>query len=136
MEISEKLLCLISGRVQERNGSYVIEVPDKELRLGDVEEEAVYRIALFPSQTGTHIDSGQEQERERDVLEPPVEDGETRIVDIEGIGDQGDGITRVERGFVVIVPGTDKGDRVRIQINQVRENVAFAEVIEELEYYS
>jgi len=68
-------------------------------------------------------------------LEPPVEAGETRTVEIEDVGDQGDGITRVERGFVVIVSGTDKGERVRIEITQVQENVAFADVVERLDYY-
>ena len=66
---------------------------------------------------------------------PPVEEGETRTVEIENIGDQGDGITRVERGFVVIVPDTEQGERVAIEITDVRENVAFAEVVERVSYY-
>jgi predicted RNA-binding protein with TRAM domain len=61
--------------------------------------------------------------------EPPVEEGERREVEIEDIGDQGDGITRVERGFVVIVPETKPGDRVTIEIADVQQNVAFAEVL-------
>ncbi len=32
---------------------------------------------------------------------------ETRYVEIEDIGKQGDGIARVERGYVIIVPGAD-----------------------------
>jgi predicted RNA-binding protein with TRAM domain len=51
------------------------------------------------------------------------------------IGDQGDGITRVERGFVVIVPDTKETERVTIEITDVRENVAFAEVVERVSYY-
>jgi predicted RNA-binding protein with TRAM domain len=56
-------------------------------------------------------------------------------VDIEDIGDQGDGVTRVERGFVVIVPDTKQGERVTIEITDVRQNVAFADVIERMDYY-
>jgi predicted RNA-binding protein with TRAM domain len=41
----------------------------------------------------------------------------------------------VERGFVVIVPETDVGEQVRIEISDVRETVAFGEVIERLSYY-
>ncbi|MFB1066105.1 TRAM domain-containing protein [Natrinema sp. H-ect4] len=151
MKISDQLLCLFSGQVEERDESYVIEVPKRELRLGDVDEGQSYRVAVLSSSTDSNEGSQQEPEAEteRDAvaptdqrssqthgsLEPPVEAGETRTVEIEDVGDQGDGITRVERGFVVIVSGTDKGERVRIEITQVQENVAFADVVERLDYY-
>ena len=61
---------------------------------------------------------------------PPVQSGEIREVEIETLGDQGDGIARVERGYVIIVPGTEKGDQVRIEITTVRDNVAFGDVLE------
>lgn len=152
MEISEQFLCLFSGQIEERDGSYVVEVPKQELRLGDLEEDETYRVAMLSSSTSTETaqepdhksgtestqESTHEQEDEGDYgpLEPPVEEGETRTVEIENVGDQGDGITRVERGYVVIVPGTDKGERVRIEITQVRENVAFADVVEHIDYYT
>ncbi|PGF16157.1 deoxyribonuclease [Natrinema sp. CBA1119] len=151
MKISDQLLCLFSGQVEEQDESYVIEVPKRELRLGDVDEGQSYRVAVLSSSTDSNEGSQQEPEAEteRDAvaptdqrssqthgsLEPPVEAGETRTVEIEDVGDQGDGITRVERGFVVIVSGTDKGERVRIEITQVQENVAFADVVERLDYY-
>ena len=49
---------------------------------------------------------------------------------IESVGDQGDGIAKVERGYVVIVPGARPGDEVEVEIQNARENVAFGEVIE------
>lgn len=61
---------------------------------------------------------------------PPVQSGETREVEIETIGDQGDGIARVERGYVIIVPETETGVQVTIEITTVRENVAFGDVVE------
>jgi len=64
-----------------------------------------------------------------------VEEGEQRDAEIEDIGEQGDGITRVERGFVVIVPDTELGERVTVEITDVRENVAFAEVTDRLSYF-
>jgi predicted RNA-binding protein with TRAM domain len=76
-----------------------------------------------------------ESQQQREPLEPPVNEGETREVEIEDIGEQGDGITRVERGFVVIVPDTKESERVKIEITDVRQNVAFAEVVERLSYY-
>jgi predicted RNA-binding protein with TRAM domain len=45
------------------------------------------------------------------------------------MGDQGDGIARVDRGYVVIVPDAGVGDRVTVRIKEARENVAFAEVV-------
>ena len=61
---------------------------------------------------------------------PPVEVGERRTVEIESIGDQGDGITRVERGFVVSVSDTPLDERVTVEITTVRENVTFADVVD------
>ncbi|HET7323646.1 MAG TPA: TRAM domain-containing protein, partial [Halococcus sp.] len=65
---------------------------------------------------------------ERDPQTPPVAEGDVREVTIETIGDQGDGIAKTDRGYVVIVPETETGDEVTIEIEQARENVAFARV--------
>ncbi|SDD77190.1 Predicted RNA-binding protein, contains TRAM domain [Natrinema hispanicum] len=61
---------------------------------------------------------------------PPVEEGEVRDVTIETVGDQGDGIAKVERGYVVIVSGAQPGDEPTIEIEQVQENVAFASIVD------
>lgn len=143
MEISEQLRCLFSAQVEHRDGSYWLSVPEHELRLGDLSEGETYRVAVLPStggaseesNTDSESDSGSHVGRPRDAPEPPVEEGERRDVEIEDLGDQGDGITRVERGFVVIVPDTKESERVTIEITDVRENVAFAEVVERLSYY-
>jgi len=49
-------------------------------------------------------------------------------VTIESLGDQGDGIAKIDRGYVVIVPGTRPDDEVTVEIENARENVAFARV--------
>ncbi len=137
MKLSDQLRCLFSGRVEENDGSYVIEVPKQELQLGNVDEEKTYRAAILsgPDEPTAKRQPRREPEQTDSPLAPPVAEGDTRVVDIESIGDQGDGITRVERGFVVVVPDTEKGERVRIEITDVRETVAFADVIERLDYY-
>ena len=136
MEISEQLLCLFSDRVEERDGSYVVEVPEQELRLGDLQADETYRVAVLPSSaTDETNNTDTDSQSEQAPHTPPVEEGEQRTVEIEDIGDQGDGITRVERGFVVIVPDTKQSERVNIEITDVRENVAFAEVVERVSYY-
>lgn len=137
MEISDRLLCLFSARVEQRNGSYVVEIPEQELGLGDLVEGEAYRIAVLPAATETETKTETEAtsahpERKDAPPAPPVEEGERRVVEIEDMGEQGDGITRVERGYVIIVPGTDVGERVTIEVTEVRENVAFAEVVDRL----
>jgi predicted RNA-binding protein with TRAM domain len=139
MKISEELQCLFSASIEEQDGSYVIDVPERELQLGDLQQGETYRVALVSSPTQSEPEQSEQAETgsqsQREPPEPPVEEGETREVEIEDIGEQGDGITRVERGFVVIVPDTKESERVKIEITDVRQNVAFAEVTERLSYY-
>lgn len=141
MEISDSLKCLFSAQIEEREGSYVIEVPAQEQRLGDLDAGETYRVAVLPTSTQKTPKSKPKQQRTTEpersggALEPPVSEGESRVVEIEGLGEQGDGIARVDRGFVVIIPETEMGERVRVEITDVRENVAFATVVERLSYY-
>ena len=136
MDISDQLQCLFSGKVEERNGSYMIEIPEQELRLGNLEADETYRIAVLLSPTTSEpTTTDTDPQPQQTSQTPPVEKGEQRTVEIEDIGDQGDGITRVERGFVVIVPDTKQSERVTIEITDVRENVAFAEVVDRVSYY-
>jgi predicted RNA-binding protein with TRAM domain len=144
MELSDQLRSLFSERVEEQDGSYVVEIPKREIELGTIDEGQTYRVAMMDATSAdenSEKNSEPEQEREREQEsvhgppKPPVEEGEHRDVEIEDLGEQGDGITRVERGFVVIVPDTDQGERVTVEITDVRENVAFAEVVERLSYY-
>ena len=131
MEISDQLQCLFSGQVEETQNTYRIEVPKREFQLGTLSADETYRIAVLAVDTSEHTETPEPpRETETEPSGPPVEEGETRTVEIENVGDQGDGLTRVERGFVVIVPDTEPGERVSIEINNVRENVAFGEVVE------
>ncbi|MDD1745854.1 MAG: TRAM domain-containing protein [Candidatus Methanoperedens sp.] len=58
----------------------------------------------------------------------PVIAGETYDVSIEGIAKQGDGIAKVE-GFVIFVPGTKVGDKVKIKVDKVMRKFAFGEKV-------
>jgi predicted RNA-binding protein with TRAM domain len=176
MEISEDLRCVFSAEIAERNGSYVIEVPEREVDLDTLSEGATYRVAMLsdggagrssdgavdgsvtddgsgvrnrssgsdgsgngPDRRSDGADrsagssSGDRADAAAGAPEPPVDRGDEVTVDIEGIGDQGDGIARVDRGYVIIVPDTEKGERVRIRVTSVKQNVAFADVIDRVE---
>ncbi|ELY89352.1 MULTISPECIES: TRAM domain-containing protein [Natrialba] len=138
MEISEKLLCLFSTEVSAEEDRYVIEVPRQEVETGDIDPEEVYRVALI-SREGEEGEveasaAAQPQPQPQTATsepQPPVDVGETRYVEIEDIGKQGDGIARVERGYVIIVPGADVGERVKIEVTEVKSNFAVGEIIED-----
>ncbi|OAQ51434.1 TRAM domain-containing protein [Natrinema mahii] len=134
VEISEKLLCLFSTDVSEEEDRYVIEVPRQEVETGDIDPGEVYRVALISrDEAATEDDSGTASQPQSAPSEPqpPVDVGETRYVEIEDIGKQGDGIARVERGYVIIVPGADVGERVKIEVTEVKSNFAVGEIIED-----
>ncbi|XVH33866.1 TRAM domain-containing protein (plasmid) [Haloferacaceae archaeon DSL9] len=140
MDISDNLLCLFSAQIEEQGSSYVIEVPTNEVSIGDLQSGEICRVALLPTATNARDESNTGERRDnrderRDFSEPPVARGERRTVEIENIGEQGDGIARVERGYVIIVPDTEVRERVTIEITDVKENVAFGEVVEREEYY-
>ena len=88
MEISDQLRCLFSATVEEQGDSYIIEVPEDEIRLGDIQQGETYRVAVLPS--------------------PSTDDASD---------------------------DTEQGERVTVEITDVRENVAFAEVVERVSYY-
>ena len=58
----------------------------------------------------------------------PVKEGDVYDVEIEGIGDKGDGIAKIQ-GYVIVVPNVKKGDKVKVKVNAVRGRVSFGEVI-------
>ena len=129
MEISDKLLCLFSAEIEETEDRFVVEVPRREVETGSVGTEDTYRIALISDGTADDTDASSGT-TPPDEPQPPVEPGEIRYVEIEDLGKQGDGIARVERGYVIIVPGAEVGERVKIEISEVKSNFAVGEVIE------
>jgi predicted RNA-binding protein with TRAM domain len=139
MELSEELRCLFSGRIERRDGSYVIEVPERELSLGDLEAGDVYRVALLAGREEPERDAestntpSTDRDGDQRVPTPPVEEGDVRDVEIVDIGEQGDGIAKVERGYVVIVPGGEMGDEVTVEITTVMDNYAIGEIREKTE---
>jgi predicted RNA-binding protein with TRAM domain len=160
VEITDSLACLYTGRVESRGDDYVVTVPASEIEHGSVSVGETYRIAVLDragpdegesaSGTGnggasvpdadgaaaeTSSDDGQ-RPTSRGAAgavqpDPPVSEGEVRDVTIETLGDKGDGIAKIERGYVVIVPDAEPGEEPTVEITSVRENVSFASVVDE-----
>ncbi|MEM3374831.1 MAG: TRAM domain-containing protein [Candidatus Woesearchaeota archaeon] len=58
----------------------------------------------------------------------PVKQGDELDVKIEALGEKGDGIAK-KNGFVLVVPGTQVNDEVRVRVTKVLKKVGFAEVV-------
>ena len=137
VEIPDSLCSLFSVPIEERNGTYVVEIPSSEVDHEALSADETYRVAILESLTSTESSMQQKTQQppsretaSRTPSEPPVEESEVRTVTIETVGDQGDGIAKVERGYVVIVSGAQPGDEPTIEIEQVQKNVAFASIVD------
>jgi Predicted RNA-binding protein, contains TRAM domain len=137
MDISETLQTLYTVTVEQDDRTYQITVPEHEITTGTIAEDETYRVAIISTsasdvddtETIDSINSPHHEDQQQEFEGPPVEEGEQRDVEIEHLGDQDDGIAKVECGYVVIAPETTTRDRVTVEMQQVRENVAFAELI-------
>ena len=61
----------------------------------------------------------------------PVKEGETYEVVVEGVGSKGDGIAKYQ-GFVIVVPGVQKGEKIKVRVDAVRGRLSFGTVVEKL----
>jgi len=139
MNVSDQLLTLYTEEVAETADRYVLEIPETEVELGSLEEGEVYKVAVIPdtdsnrdtvSTTTEQAPTAQRQPEPEEYDQPPVAEGDERVVAIESTGDEGDGVAKVDSGYVVIVPEASEGDTVRIELDTVRQNVGFADVVE------
>jgi predicted RNA-binding protein with TRAM domain len=152
VEITDSLACLFTGEVEERDGDHVVAIPQSEIEHATVAPNETYRVALIQRDAGDDdgADASTDASSDRGVVGngadgsaarsrspadnaagPPVSEGDVREVTIETLGDKGDGIAKIERGYVVIVPDSEPGDEPTVKITSVRENVSFADVIDE-----
>lgn len=152
VEISDSLRLLFETALEDDGDRYIIPVPKELVDNGSISVDESYRVALqAAASTSEDTDTTPEPAREStetDASEtevpdttssgsdprtqgPPVEVGEVRSVTIDTLGDQGDGIAKVERGFIVIVSDTQPGDQVDVEITDVKDTVAFAEPVSE-----
>ena len=140
-EISDSLRLLFETSVEDEGDRYTVAIPKELVENGSLDTSQPYRVALLAAGDGEQTEAPSSEEERSSVSRPepapshsqgpPVEEGELRTVSIDTLGDQGDGIAKVERGFIVIVPGTKPGDRVEVEITDVKETVAFAETVGE-----
>jgi predicted RNA-binding protein with TRAM domain len=156
-EIADSLRLLFETSLERDGDRYVVPIPAALVESGGLSTAEPYRVALVSSDETTRTERSTDDPARRQLSrsaepdanpdaedgqgqagvgssehgrQPPVDPGDVRSVTIDTLGDRGDGLARVERGFVVIVPGTEPGDRVDVEITEVRETVAFAEPVD------
>ncbi len=131
MDIPDELLCLYHARLEATDETATVRVPQEEIDNGAVEPGDTVRVAVLPPVDSDEPVTEPPRPPSSNTLgpQPPVQEGEQRDLEIESLGDQGDGVARTEEGFVVIVPDTTPGERVRVELTDVTESVAFAEVL-------
>ncbi|GGL37079.1 deoxyribonuclease [Halarchaeum grantii] len=151
-EISDSLRLLYETSIESDGDQYHIQIPRELVENGTLSAGDAYRVALLAADDeggasatadtdaeagGSSRSATTERDTERtstasssqQTQRPPVDEGDIRTVTIDTLGDQGDGIAKVERGFIVIVPGTEPGDQLNVEVTDVKETVAFAEPV-------
>ena len=51
---------------------------------------------------------------------------------VEAVGEKGDGVCKKD-GFVIFVPGVNKGDKIKVRVTKSFCKIGFGEVVEKLE---
>jgi len=66
--------------------------------------------------------------QEMDVSDKPVSEGETVTAEISDLGEEADGIARID-GYVLFVPGGQVGEEYEIEVTQVGPKFGFGEIV-------
>jgi len=125
IETPDQLECLFTTSIEQHGDSYRIELPRSELEQGTITSGKTYRVAIVSGtprlddvETRQQPDGPSSSPRSDSdsptQQSPPVESGDVREVTIESLGDQGDGIAKIDWGYVVVVPGTRPDDEVTV----------------------
>ncbi|WP_435155554.1 SAM-dependent methyltransferase [Haladaptatus sp. DFWS20] len=116
--------------VLDSGGDFVAKVfqgPDLADLRADIKDEFEYVRTMSPD--ASRDESSEVYLVARGYLTAPVEAGDTLEVTIESVGDEGDGIAKVE-GYTLFVPSTEAGDTVEIRVEEVKPRFGFAQRID------
>ena len=116
-----------SGTTPARTTKRVEDKPDLERTTHSASESEISKPTDPTSSSSTDPSVSPEERPDQ----PPVAEGEERRLQIEDVGDKGDGIARVGPGYIVFVSDTEIGQQPLVRITTVRENFAFAEVLKQ-----
>lgn len=135
ISIPDSLLSYFTATIQQQDdGTYVVEIPENELETGSLDMASEHKVAVFG--TSEEQDTQETTPSTKELgpgPTPPVREGETRTVEIVDEGTEGDGIARIDEGYVVIVPDGTVGDTCEIEVIAVKEQFAIGERVQSTE---
>jgi len=94
----------------------------------DVEREFDYARTVVPD--ATRDSSSEVYVVGKHRLTAPVREGEALTVEIEDVGEEGDGVAHVE-GFTLFVPDAAVGEEVDVRVEDVKPRYAFADPVDD-----
>lgn len=106
----------------------VFQGPDLEGLRADLEREFVSVRVVSPE--ASRPSSSEVYLVAKRRLTAPVRVGDELEVAVEAVGDEGDGIAKVD-GFTLFVPGTEAGETVTVAVTDVKPRFGFAERLDE-----
>lgn len=76
-----------------------------------------------------HPIKGAKKKTQKKATKEPIEEGGLYDVMIKDIGSKGDGVAKKGK-YTIYVPGTTKGEQVKIRIDSIKGTLAFATLVE------
>jgi len=120
----------IAKKLLKPRGNFVVKVFQGDLfldYLNEVRKEFSSVHAHSPS--ASRKESAETYVVAKKLLTSPVRRGDVLDVQIEYLGKSGDGVAIVE-GFAIIVRKAQQGEKLRVKIDAVKPNFAFADILE------
>ncbi len=91
-------------------------------------KEIIAGLAAIRTSTGSGMNRGRPRRRGRGPK--PVKVGDVVEVEVTEISKRGDGVAKI-RGFIIFIPNTKPGEKVRVKITRVGPSFAVAELAPE-----
>lgn len=133
VEVPKHLRSLFTASLAERDDEHVIRIPASVIENDEIDPAESYRVAVL-DRPGSPRRSDSQSVDDRSASAdrgPPVAENDVLTVTVDAVGDQGDGIAKVDRGYVLIVSDAAPGDEVSVRVETVKPNVAFASIVDD-----
>ena len=120
----------MAKKLLKPRGNFVVKVFQGDMftdYLNDVRKEFATVHAHSP--VASRKESAETYVVAKRLLTGPVRKGDKLDIEIESVGKSGDGVAMVE-GFAIIVRGSKLGEKMRVKIDAVKPNFAFADILE------
>jgi 23S rRNA (uridine2552-2'-O)-methyltransferase len=105
----------------------VFEGPDVDDLRADVDEEFEYVRSVHPE--ASRDASSELYLVGKGRLTAPVAEGDRIEVDVVDVGDEGDGIAKVD-GYTLFVPGAEEGETLEVRVDDLKPRFGFAERVD------